>query len=294
MTELRELLPFERRFKAWMLERGMRWREEELHCGEQWPAASYRLQPAGEVKRVVCAFHGAGNDALFGWVGLFKRLLGGGVEIFTFDLPGHGRGCSTSFSRRSVAAAIGIAVKAARREGVPLHAVGVSLGGSVLLSQLPAVQHDLTSVALVVAPLQIALSRKSITNEIGVAGLRLIWREREHYGLSGLIPSFGPFKRSTYPLRLATTPPSGAFGYVEALNSELRDMELVTAAGASKLPTLLIYGERDLVVPAEQGEQLAGAMSNARLERIIGGTHLTTPLDPKAVDLLVSWLEVGR
>ena len=291
MTELRRLLPFEQRFRAWMLARGMGWGEEEFRCGEQHPAVSYRLRPAGEVKRVVCAFHGAGNDALFGWIGLFKRLLTGGAEIFTFDLPGHGRGCATSFSGASVAEAVAGAINAGRREDVPLHAVGVSLGGSVLLSQLPRLQAELTSAALVVAPLQIALSRSSIMNELGMGGLSLVWREREHYGLSGLIPSFGGFKRSIYPLHLATTPPSGAFGYVEALNLELRHMELLPAAREVTLPTLLVYGERDEVVPASQGEQLAKAMSAARLERIPRGTHLTTPLDRVALDLLVSWLE---
>lgn len=64
MRELRRLLPFEERFKAWMLGQGMRWDDEELAWGDGEASVAYRLRPAGETRRVVCALHGAGNDAL--------------------------------------------------------------------------------------------------------------------------------------------------------------------------------------------------------------------------------------
>jgi pimeloyl-ACP methyl ester carboxylesterase len=167
----------------------------------------------------------------------------------------------------------------------------VSLGGSVLLRALPAVQAQVRSAILIGAPLQIVLSPRSILGEIGASTIALLWREREHYGLTGLIPSFGPFKRDTYPLRLGRKAPAGAFGYVAVLNQALAEMELEKAAAAARVPVLLVYGTSDRVVPIEQGEELARTMPDAELFRLSGGTHLSTPLESATLERLISWID---
>lgn len=254
---------------------------------------AYRFTPRLPPRSIVLALHGAGNDALFAWVGFFKRLLLGGTEIFTFDLPGHGRVSQTVFEPTAAAAAIESALEQATDPHplIPVHAVGVSLGGALLLSTLPALQARLASATLVVAPLRIVLSPISLLNELRFRNFISLWREKEHYGLLGLVPSFGPFRRDIYPLRLPAPLPPGAFGYVEALNLALDGLGLERAAAATMLPVLLAYGVEDRIVPIEQGEALASQLAGAELIKVRGGTHLSTPLEPQVVDRLCDWID---
>lgn len=250
------------------------------------------IAPPGRTERILFALHGAGNDALFGWVGLFKELLLSGTAIFTFDLPGHGRSGQTRFGHESSHHAIRRAFAECVRcaAGMPLHAIGVSLGGSILLAALPALGQGVNSATLVVAPLHINLSARSFLGELHAHNLKLVWREREHYGFTGLIPSFGPFKRDIYPLRLEEIPPPGPFGYVASLNRALDSMGVEKAAQRVEMPVLLAYGQRDRVVPLEQGERIAAALKRSELLRVAKGTHLSTPLEPIVRNRLQSWM----
>ncbi len=286
-------LGWERDFWSWLEARGMARERIPLRHGEKGETSTaYRFSPAEGATRRVVAIHGAGNDALFGWIGLFKRLLGRGAEILTFDLPGHGRTDGGAFSPDAARAALRAAVVEIGRDrpNLPTHAVGVSIGGSVLLSTLPGLNETLTSAAVVVAPLRIELSLASFVGELRPRNFAAVAREREHYGWLGLVPSFGSFKRDVYPLRLARESPPGMFGYVSILNEYLAEMNLERAAGEIRTPTLLVYGDRDRIVPADQGRALAGRIPGAAVE-VIRGSHLSTPLEPAASDLLARWME---
>lgn len=120
--------------------------------------------------------------------------------------------------------------------------------------------------------------------------LRTIWRERSWFGLTGLIPSFGPFRRGAFPLRLADPAGPGAFGYVHVLNQILDRLDLTGAARATEVPTLLIYGGRDRLVPPEQAESLGRALPAAELLVLPGETHLSTPMSPVARARILDWL----
>lgn len=250
------------------------------------------LRPSSTPVRAVVALHGAGNDALFGWVGLFKELLSSGTLIYTFDLPGHGRGGDSRLEVPLVRDAIEQAVSTCEELAGdrPVHAVGVSLGGSLLLDSLPSLAERLASAALVVAPLRIHLSLGSFLPEVSPRTFALVWKEREHYGLSGLIPSFGPFKREVYPLRLENPPPPGMFGYVDALNGMLESLDLPDAAARTRVPVLLAYGDSDRVVPLRQGEELSTALERSTLLRVRRGTHLSTPLSGEFRHALPGWM----
>lgn len=286
-------LAFERTFRLWGESAGVRWtRLRYSRPDVEGETTAYRLIPPGPPRAIVLAVHGAGNDALFGWVGLFKRLLLRGFEIFTFDLEGHGRFSTTRFSPDTASRAIAEAVRRseAPARGLGIHAIGVSLGGAVLLHALPT-QPAITSAVLLAAPLRIQFSWNCIRGELGIPLLRTLWREREHYGLTGLIPSFGPVKRTTYPLRLSEDPGAGGFGYVDVLNRALERMRLEEAARAVRVPVLLVYGGSDRLVPPEQGARLAGLIPHAELLRLEGESHLTAPLAPAAVERVVEWME---
>jgi alpha-beta hydrolase superfamily lysophospholipase len=286
-------LPFERAFRLRAEKAGYGW--ERIVYGRpeaRGETVAYRLSPAGPPRDVVLAVHGAGNDALFALVGLFEELLARGHEVFTFDMDGHGRRSTTLFSPESVGGAVSAAVlrSGAGERGLPLHALGVSLGGSILLGSLPSLPLAPRTATLLSAPLRIHLSGAAIRRELGTPLLRTLWRERSRYGLTGLIPSFGPFKRGSYPLRLGVAPGPGAFGYVEVLNRTLDSLSLEDAARRAPCPVLLAYGGRDALVPIEQGERLAELLPRAELIRLPGESHLTAPMSPRVVERFLEWI----
>lgn len=286
-------LGFERSFRNWCEAREIRWeRRRYRRPAAEGEVMAHRLVPPGEVRGGVLVVHGAGNDALFSLTGIFGELLERQLEVFTFDVDGHGRHSSTTLRIASTAGAIPAAMEAwgtADRK-MPLHAVGVSLGGSLLLHFLSHTAAEFSSATVVVAPLRVHLTWPAILREIGSPMARTLWRERARFGATGLIPSFGPFRREVYPLRLGDPPGPGAFGYVEVINTLLERLDLPSAATSVDVPVLLIYGGRDRLVPAAQGELLAATLPHAELLVLPGETHLSTPLHPMARRRLVEWI----
>jgi alpha-beta hydrolase superfamily lysophospholipase len=289
-------LRYERTLREWMTERGMR--HERITYPR--PAAggqtvAYRLCPAAPPRGVLLVAHGAGNDALFAFPGFFKQVLQRGFEIFTFDMDGHGRSSTTTFCYPAVCTALADALERARhgRTKLPVHAYGVSLGGAILLHALAGPLVEAASATLVVTPLRIRFSTRNVLNELRPIAFRTLVQQREHAGLWGMVPSFGPVKRGVYPLRLAETRP-GTFGYVEVLNEVLERMELREAAARARVPTLLVYGTADRIVPAEQGILLARSLPDAELLLVRGGTHLSTPFDREGLRRALEHLERHR
>lgn len=286
-------LPFERDFRSWCERAGVEWqtfRYARPAAGGETQA--HRLVPTEEPVGAVLVVHGAGNDALFSLTGLFAALLARRLEIFTFDVDGHGRHSTTRLSGESARTAVTAALAAwgGPPHGRPLHVVGISLGGSLLLHALPELAPRAVSAALICAPARVHLSWRTIGREIGMPMLRTLWRERSRFGLAGLIPSFGPFRRDLYPLRLAETPPPGAFGYVEVINAILERLDLHSAAATTSTPVLLVYGDRDLLVPRAQAQLLASRLPTCELVILPGETHLSTPLAPATSARLLRWL----
>ncbi len=255
--------------------------------------AAFRLSPATEPRGRIVAVHGAGNDALYPQVALFKALLGRGFEVFAFDVDGHGAESTTVFSLSAVLDAVPAAVAEAERgqSDLPLHLAGHSFGGSLALHTLAsgAVPHASSAVVLS-SPTAVTLD-----SGIALAELRGFLRlttlaQREHYGFWGLIPAFGPVKRRAYPFRRSERT-GGAFGYVGAINAMLEELDLDHAAESIDVPVLLVYGTRDRLVPLAQGERLAARLPRAELMRIDGGSHWSTSLDPGAIERAAGWVE---
>jgi alpha-beta hydrolase superfamily lysophospholipase len=282
-------LGYERRFRLWAQREQIR-----IQRVAYWRAGgettAFRLIPPGRPRAMVVVCHGAGNDAMFGFVGLFTELLTNGYEIFTFDLDGHGRFSTTRWRADEAPAAIAHAVEQSgvRQQGLPLHLLGISLGGSLLihaLRDLPA-----TSAVVIASPLRISVSPRTILREVGWRSIRALWRERRYYGLFGLVPAFGPFKRSLYPVRLSG--PDGRFGYIRELNDTLLDLDLERAAAGATAPVLLLYGERDLTAPPKHGRVLREALRNGELQVLPSGTHLTTPVAEETIRSVLGWFQL--
>jgi pimeloyl-ACP methyl ester carboxylesterase len=281
---------FEQTFRRWAVDRGMAWtmlRYPRPEAGGEVRAV--RIRPAGRPRARVLVTHGAGNDALFGFVALFKVLLEADFEVFSFDMDGHGRESTTTLSAGAVRGAVPAAVTQAGDDGVQLHAVGVSFGGSVLLRALADLPGRFASAVLMATPLRIRFSAAAVARELGARSWAALLRERGHYGATGLVPSFGPIKRGAYPLRLAS-PPTGAFGYVGALNEMLDGLALEDAAARVDVPVRLFYGGRDAIVAPDDGRRLHARLPRSELRVLERETHLTTPLAAEAVAETVAWL----
>jgi len=253
---------------------------------------AWRLIPREPRARVVAA-HGAGNDALYPQVALFKGLVRRGVEVFSFDIDGHGAESTTLFSPDVVPSALAAAVDEAERgrAALPLHLLGHSFGGSLVLHALAtdAVPHALSGIAIS-APVTIELTPRVALAELRGFFRAATLRQREHYGAWGTVPAVGPLKRRAYPIRGAAR--AGApFAYVAAIQALLARLDLARSAAEVRVPVLLAYGAADRLVPIEEGRRLADAIPHATLVEVPGATHWSTAFAADAVDRVAEWVD---
>ncbi|HEU4560497.1 MAG TPA: alpha/beta fold hydrolase [Longimicrobium sp.] len=252
---------------------------------------AWRLVPREPRARIVVA-HGAGNDALYPQIALFKALVSRGVEVFSFDIDGHGAASTTEFSPDVVPSALADAVDQAERgrPPLPLHLLGHSFGGSLVLHALAtdAVPHALSGIAIS-APITIDLTARVAVSELLGFFRAATLGQREHYGVWGTVPAVGPLKRRAYPIRGAAQ--AGApFAYVAAIRALLARLELDRVASDIRVPMLLAYGAADRLVPVAQGRRLAERIRHAELVEVPGATHWSTCFAAKAVDRAAEWI----
>lgn len=252
-----------------------------------------RLRPREAPRARVLVAHGAGNDAVFPLMELFRALLREGYEVFSFDVDGHGCGSTTAFAPDAVRTSVAAAADAAQRDGaeLPLHVLGHSLGGSLVLDALASGALDRAASAVVLsAPTSVELGFRTVVSELAGFFRLATLAQREHYGAWGLVPAFGPVKRRAYPFRRADAAP-GAWSYVAAVRALLDEMRLEERVGGIRVPTLLVYSRADRLVGHAQGEGLvARMMPVGRLLSLERATHYGVPFDPRAVEAAVGWM----
>jgi len=252
---------------------------------------AWRLVPRAPRARVVAA-HGAGNDALYPQIALFKALVRRGVEVFSFDVDGHGAASTTLFSPSVVPSALRAAVDEAERgrPALPLHLLGHSFGGSLVVHALAAgtIPHALSGIAIS-APITVSLTARVAAAELFGFLRPSTLGQREHYGAWGTVPAVGLLKRRAYPIRGAAE--AGApFAYVAAIRALLAGLDLDAAAADVRVPVLLAYGTGDRLVPVEQGRRLAQRIPAAELLEVPGATHWSTAFASAVVDGAAAWV----
>ena len=253
-------------------------------------ARGCRLVPAGEARGRVLLAHGAGNDALYPLHALCKPLLRARLEVFAFDLDGHGRESTTIFDVARIEDALADAAERAEAGGpaLPFHLLGHSLGGSLVLHALSRPGWErVVSAAVISAPVRLRIGWAVLRELRGFFG-RAALAQREHYGLWGVVPAVGPLKRCAYPFRVAGA--GGGFGDVGRVQALLERLRLEDAAERIRTPVLLVYSRADGIVPAEQGELLASRIPGARLEMLERSPHWCVPFEPRTVARVAEWL----
>jgi len=253
--------------------------------------AAFRFTPAGPPRGRVVAAHGACDDALFPLVALYRALLERGFEVFAFDLDGKGWASTTRFSAEGIRGALEAAVRAAVRgqDPLPLHLLGHSLGGALVLDALARGRVAAESAVVVATPLEVRVTARTALAELGGFLRPATLRQRVYYGLAGVFPAFGPVKRGAYPFRGDAR--TGNFDYVAVFDGLLRAMALREAAARVRVPVLLVYGDRDGIAPLAHGAELARLLPDAELAVVPGGTHFATASSRVSTERVAAWLD---
>ena len=80
---------------------------------------------------------------------------------------------------------------------------------------------------------------------------------------------------------------TGASVYWETA-SWLRREDLSSQLGEISVPTLVIHGEEDVIIPIAAGEEMADGVQNGRLVRVANAGHTSNLEDPGAVNAAIS------
>lgn len=287
----------EQGFHAWMVGQGMIWK----HLPYARPEAggetdAYLLIPARPPHALVVFAHGAGNDALFPQINLFRALLLAGYAVWTFDLDGHGRRSTTRFDPAIIPGAVPDAVKHARTvyPELPVHLLCQSFGGAVTLGAMArGTLPEVRSVVLLSTPLHVRPTARTVIFEVAGFCTPRCLAQRRDYGLWGLVPAFGRFKRHVYPIRLAHTL-GGSWDYVRAVNETIAGVGLPESARRVHVPTLLVYGTQDWIVPLAQGQTLHEHLPCSELLVLPRETHYTTVFSPDTERAMLRWFGEHR
>ena len=286
-------MDYERAFNDWLAARGGHCNAARYSRTVGGETTAFLLEPASPPRALVVFAHGAGNDAWFPQLSLFRVLLENGYAVWTFDLDGHGRRSTTHLDPEAVAGAVPDALAHARATlpGLPVHLLGQSFGGALALGALArGTASDVASAAFLSAPLHVRPNVRMVLSEIAGFCSHTCLAQRRNYGIWGLVPAFGPFKRATFPIRLARAA-GRSWDYVAVVNESIKQLGLPEVARDVQVPVLLVYGERDGIVPLDQGETLRDHLPRAELRILPRDTHYTVALSPETEQAVLAWFQ---
>lgn len=254
---------------------------------------------------VVVLAHGGGNDRLYGMWYLVDCLTRRGLQVLTAHLPGHGRGGQDVFTLEAGRGRLDLLVTRARELAGQGRVVilGQSLGASLALD-LTARGVPVDAVVSVSAPVTLNLG-PGLLRELCAFFRPAVYGALAYGNPYEALPAVGWFKREAFPIRVCDeiNPHAGVISsraqrkppdvsYVRAFEQALSQMALDRRLQTDGCPVLLVQGDRDGVVPAEQARCLAQIMGKrARLLAYTRVTHLDGLLDRRVVGDILQWVE---
>ena len=251
-------------------------------------------------KAVIVALHGMGDYSnAFAMPAPFWAQHG--IATFAYDQRGFGAAdhpglwAGSDVMRHDFADAGGAA--RARYPGVPVYALGESMGGAVVLSALAEPDAPKLDGVILVAPA--VWSRNDMPLSYRVAlwlaahvapGWHASGRGIVHIWPSDNIPMLRAYSRD--PLVQKDTRADAVWGLVNLMDDARHAPERITAPP----PLLVLYGKQDQVIPAAPTEAVLKALgAKAQVHRYDHGYHmLLRDLEGPAVwqDAL-TWIENG-
>lgn len=249
-------------------------------------------------KAAIVALHGFDDYAEeFALPGTF--LAEHGIATFAYDQRGFGhsdhpgRWPGAETLKQDLRTAIRLV--RARLPGVPVYALGCSMGGAVVLAALGDGGPDLPDGAILAPPAIWARETQPLLNRTLLwAGARLIPGESfTGRGLGVLASDNIPMLRQLGrdPLYIHATRTDAIYGLVDLMDQGL------SAAPKIMAPLLVLYGAKDQVIPKEPIADLMARLPRTsdgtqRLAYYANGWHLLLrDLDASAVDAdIVAWI----
>lgn len=233
----------------------------------------------------ILLLHGIGRS-LEDWAPQYPRLAGT-HRVIALDLPGFGFSARAAepTTLQAFARAV-IDTLDSLGEGRPLHVVGNSLGGAVALQLLTIGPHRVASlvlansagfgaeVALPMRLMAIPVLGELTTRRTTRASARII--ERMAYADRALANR----ERIEHALAIAGQPDHPAvlletarhLGTRHGIKAAWRD-ELMSAASRSPRPTLLLWGDRDRILPAHHLDSARRLLPHAETHLFTGVGH---------------------
>jgi alpha-beta hydrolase superfamily lysophospholipase len=265
--------------------------------GEKLPS---RLWGPDHPKAVIVALHGMGDYSNF--IALpAADWARHGIVTLAFDQRGFGAApypglwAGGDTMRRDFADAL--AAARARYPGVPVYALGESMGGAVVLSAFAGADPPKADGLILVAPA--VWSRADmpmlyrLTLWLGAhtfPGMHVSGNGIVHIWPSDNIPMLRAYSHD--PLVQKDTRADAVYGLVNLMDDGRHAPEHLTAPP----PILLLYGKNDQVIPAPPTEAVIAALgAKAEVHRYEHGYHmLLRDLDgPVVWQDVVAWIEKG-
>jgi alpha-beta hydrolase superfamily lysophospholipase len=210
-----------------------------------------RWLPDTPPRAVILALHGF-NDYSNAFAGIGSFLAANGIAVYAYDQRGFGRAPHTGIwagvHRMTDDARRAIALLRARHPGLPLHALGESMGGAVLMAAENGAPLDLDGFVLA-AP---AVWGRTAMPAYQTAALWLTVRTLPWMKLSGSGLGITPSDNiemlralSRDPLVIKQTRVDAMWGIVNLMDDALASARRFDA------PALFLYGARDEIVPPD-------------------------------------------
>lgn len=245
-------------------------------CGTAILTVSKALLEASTFPPLVLFFHGLGQDSTSPYWHLIYDLAASGIAVLSIDWDGHGSGASSLLDLQEATRSIPLLIQRlygeqhgvglnAEREGPRCYLMGHSFGASLSLIAVTRddVQQHVYGVIAVSPTLSIqsffGIVKESIAFLKPSAWFSDFANKLGLYGMMGLIPSFGTFKRKQHPLRMKLD-----IDYVEQARQFVYEtFENRRILKKVKTPVLWFHGQKDTVCPYYQACQLMLEMKSA-------------------------------
>lgn len=201
-------------------------------------------------RAVVLAVHGL-NDYGGAFQSVGERLAGEGIAVYAFDQRGFGATEQRGIWPGENALADDVwriaTLLRERHPDVPLFALGESMGGAVVLLALRRHGSDWADAAALMAP---AVWRREYMHWYERWPLRVLSHSWRSLKLSGRITGKRPTDDPATLAYLRNDPMVLRKARVDVLYGIANLMDTVTASTKIEIPTLILYGDHDQIVPA--------------------------------------------
>jgi 3-oxoadipate enol-lactonase/4-carboxymuconolactone decarboxylase len=220
--------------------------------------------------------------------------LAGRFRCLSYDTRGHGGSAvvPAGFSMADLADDLAALIEEVFGKR-PVHVVGLSLGG------MTAMTLAIRRPDLVASLTPMATFCKTVSPQA--------WRERAATVRAGGVAAIGDMILGRWftPAFVAAQPhvvaearamllATPAEGYA-ACSDAIRDLDILGALGAVRVPTLVFSGADDPASPPELQDQIRAAIPGAGLVRLSPAAHIMNLEQPEQVSaLLISWLDQNR